>query len=349
LITKFSDIKGVYTLNKGILKYYDEDYKNAIFTLKKGVLEFLNCDFGLSYGYHNLISGYFYLGKSHYALQRPEIALTYFKKIDSIVQSSNDLISEARPAYLEIIKYYDTNNDSENQLLYINKLVHNDSLFHSRYKSATDKLNAEFDTPMLLSKKEELIEELHVKNKNSYIIILISLIIIFGVSIVLFISYRKNRLYKKRFDDLIVSNEKETNKLESANIKRKDSSSIDIAKEVVESIINKLKDFEKNKGFLEINLTSGILAKSMNTNSKYLTTVIKHYNHKSFSPYINDLRINYIINKLKVDYKIRNYTIKAIATEAGFNSAEVFSKAFYKKTGIYPSYFVKEIQNTENH
>ncbi len=341
-MSKNTDIKGVYTLNEGILKYYDEDYKNAIVIIKQGIQEFLNCKYGSSYGYHNLIYGYFFLGKSYNALRQPDIAIKYFKKIDSIIQPSNDLISEARPAYSEMIEYYDANNDNDNQLYYINKLVYNDSLFHSRYKSTTDKLNAEFDTPILISKKEDLIQELRNKNHKSYYIIFISLMIIFGVSIVLFISYRKNKLYKKRFDELISSSsEKEIKKVDTRI--DKNNSSIDISKEVVESILEALRDFEKNNGFLEINLTSTILAKKMNTNSKYLTKVIKHYRDKNFSPYINDLRLNYIIDRLKKDIKLHNYTIKAIATEAGFNSAEVFSKAFYKKTGIYPSYFINQL------
>lgn len=82
----------------------------------------------------------------------------------------------------------------------------------------------------------------------------------------------------------------------------------------------------------------------MNTNSKYLSKVIKYYHSKSFSPYVNDLRIDYTIGRLKVDHKIQNYTIKAIAAEAGFNSAEAFSKYFYKKNGIYPSYFIKQLK-----
>ena len=346
-----SDIKGVYTLNEGILTFYNEDYKNAINTLKKGTEEFLNCDFPLSYGYHNLINGYYFLGKSHNALSKPDIAITYFKKIDSIVQLSNsDLISEARPAYSEIIKYYGDNNDKDNQLYYINKLVYNDSVFHSRYKSTTDKLNTEFDTPLLLSKQEELIEELTNKNSTSHYIIFFSGIVILGVTTIFIISYRKNKQYKKRFKELIATNteELENRKVAIETLTINTSTSIDISEDVVALILGKLKDFEKNKGFLEINLTSGMLAKKMNTNSKYLTKVIKYYHNKSFSPYINDLRINDIINRLKEGHKIRNYTIKAIAAEAGFNSAEVFSKAFYKKAGIYPSYFIKQIKNTDN-
>ena len=37
-------------------------------------------------------------------------------------------------------------------------------------------------------------------------------------------------------------------------------------------------------------------------------------------------------------------TIKAIANEMGFNTTEAFSKSFYKSTGIYPSFFIKQLE-----
>ncbi|WP_161635287.1 helix-turn-helix domain-containing protein [Aquimarina macrocephali] len=76
-----------------------------------------------------------------------------------------------------------------------------------------------------------------------------------------------------------------------------------------------------------------------------MTKVIKFYRDKSFSPYINDLRVDYIVERLKTDKKIQKYTIKALANEAGFNSTEVFSKSFHKRTGIYPSYFIKKLNS----
>ena len=335
-------VKAVYTLNKGILQYYDEDYDLSIKSIKGGIKQFLKSEYRFSNGYHNLINGYLYLGKCYNAINRQEIAIDYFKKIDSIVLKYDDLISESRPAYPEMIKYYKSINDKDNQLYYINRLLYNDSIFHTRYKSTTDKLNKEFDTPILMSQKESIIQELTTKNNRSYYIILISLLVILGVTCTLFISYKKNKRYKKRFDNLMVNTKKEVKKV---NTTTTNSSSIDITKDVVELILVELEDFEKNKGFLEVNLTSSILAKKMNTNSKYLTKVIKFYRDKTFSPYINDLRIDYIIEQLKTDTKIRKYTIKALANEAGFNSTEVFSKSFHKRTGIYPSYFIKKVNS----
>ena len=74
-----------------------------------------------------------------------------------------------------------------------------------------------------------------------------------------------------------------------------------------------------------------------------MSKIINRYKDKSFSNYINYLRINYISSELKNNAELRKYTIVAIADEAGFNTAESFSKAFYKETGIYPSFFIKEL------
>ena len=56
------------------------------------------------------------------------------------------------------------------------------------------------------------------------------------------------------------------------------------------------------------------------------------------------MRIDFVIEKLKTDEVFRRYTIKAIAMEVGFNTAEAFSKSFFKSTGIYPSFFLKELE-----
>ncbi len=338
-----NDIKSLYLIHEGIFQYYDENYQIAIKAIKRGVDKFLKSKYRSTYGDHNLINGYFFLAKSYKELSNNELAILNLKKIDSIVQKSNNLISESRPAYLEIINYYKSTNDKNNQLYYINRLLHNDSIFHSRYRSASDKLNKEFDTPILISQKEDIINELKVQNNRSYYIIILASLIIIFITVFLFSSYKKNKRYKKHFDDLMLSTTNEVKK--NNNQVKEENGSISISKDVVETILKALNEFEKNQEFLEINITSGILAKKINTNSKYLTKTIKYYRDKNFTNYVNDLRIVYIIDRLKEDHKLQNYTIKALATEAGFNSSEVFSKSFFKRTGIYPSYFIKKLNS----
>ncbi len=82
----------------------------------------------------------------------------------------------------------------------------------------------------------------------------------------------------------------------------------------------------------------------MNTNSNYLSKAINFDKNKNFKAYINDLRIDYVIEKLKIDGRFRKFTIKSIAVEIGFNNPESFSKAFHKKTNMYPSYFIRQLE-----
>jgi AraC-like DNA-binding protein len=63
--------------------------------------------------------------------------------------------------------------------------------------------------------------------------------------------------------------------------------------------------------------------------------------------YINVLRIEYAILTLRNDKKTRKYSLEALANEFGFNNVESFNAAFYKKTGIKTSYFIKELDKNK--
>ena len=59
------------------------------------------------------------------------------------------------------------------------------------------------------------------------------------------------------------------------------------------------------------------------------------------------LRIDYVLKELKENKKLRSYTIQAIAEEIGFKKAESFSKAFKKRTGLNPSFYIKQIKKLD--
>ncbi len=344
-ISKGKEIESLFRFNEGIIQYYSKEYQNAINNINEAVTSFSKPQNRIYFEYYNLIEAYLFIGKSYNSLSQKEQAMQYFKKIDSIVEKTNYIIPQVRTAYIEIIDYYKSIDDRNNQLYYIDRLLFNDSILDKNYRNVNNKLIKEYDTPILLSEKEKLITKLKTKQKRSNLGLIISLIITVLISILLILNHRKSKRYKMRFDEMMKQNKVEKHKKET---KQELNDAIGIDEEVVHIILKGLDHFETNKGFLETNIKSGILAKKMNTNSKYLTKVIKYHKGKNFSPYINDLRIDYIIEELKADTKLQKYTIKALASEAGFNSTEVFSKSFFKKTGIYPSYFVKQIQKKEN-
>jgi YesN/AraC family two-component response regulator len=114
--------------------------------------------------------------------------------------------------------------------------------------------------------------------------------------------------------------------------------------ETEQKLLAKLKKFEKSNLFNNKNISLPFLAGHFETNTKYLSYVINTYKKKDFNNYINELRINYIIEKLKNDPQYRNYKMASLADEVGFSSHSKFSKIFKKVTTLSPSLFIKYLQ-----
>ena len=114
---------------------------------------------------------------------------------------------------------------------------------------------------------------------------------------------------------------------------------------IIEDILTSLERFEKNKHFLSQKISLNDLAGQFKTNPKYLSQVINLQKEKNFSQYINDLRVDYALKELKENKRFRKFTIKAIAADCGFKSSESFSKGFSKRHVIYPSYYIKRLEN----
>ena len=110
-------------------------------------------------------------------------------------------------------------------------------------------------------------------------------------------------------------------------------------------LISKIDDFEANNGFLKKNLTLDSLAKEFQTNRDYLSKLINELKGKNFSQYLNELRINYVVEELKSNKKMRKHTIAAIAEDIGYNNSESFTNAFKKITGTLPSYYIKALND----
>ena len=114
--------------------------------------------------------------------------------------------------------------------------------------------------------------------------------------------------------------------------------------EKLTALLEKIDQLEVEHYFLRVDCTLTTMAKKLKTNATYLSKIINTHKEKNFSSYINDLRIDFVVNRLRQDPVFRKYKIKAIAQEVGFKSAESFAKSFYKRTGLYPSYFLKQLE-----
>lgn len=325
-----------FLLNEGIINYWDRQYTVArekiSETLKYFEKENKQSDIG---------EAYYYLGKIQDQIGNKEQAIVYYKKVDTIFQKTKDLIPESREAYNYLTSYYRDQGDQEQQLVYLEKLIALDKALNSNQIYLSKKIIEKFDIPKMIAEKEELITKLESDKINlNYIVGALFLLFV----LILGYFYQRQRMLKKKFNQILKEDTKEVEVI----VPPSDKVTLEVPQEIAEHILKCLEEFEQKKGFLDKNITLSSLSKLFKTNSSYLSKTINFYRDKNFPTYLNDLRIEYALEKLKEDPSFRKYTIKAIAGEVGFKSAETFSKFFLKKNGMYPSYFIKQLSKMES-
>ena len=338
---EINDVKfeNYFRLNEGVSLYKQAKYNSAIDSLEKTIDVLVNTE-----DYPSIAKVNFYLAKSFEKQLNSKKAISYYKKVDSIFRFTNDIHPHLRESYERLINYYENIDDYQNQLVYVNQLIRLDSILHQNKMYLTNKIIKEYDIPNLISEKERIISILE-NNNSKRVMYFYWLLVLFFVSLIGFIyQYKKRKLYKKRFEEIIRSENSKTN--QTLNVEST-SKEINIASDLVKTILDGLSTFEKGKAFLDQNFTIQDLAKEINTNATYLSKVVNHYKKVSFTHYINNLRIEYTIEELKKNDIFRKYTLKAIANDVGFKKSESFSSAFVKYAGIKPAYFLKQLNDSE--
>ncbi|AXG68198.1 DNA-binding transcriptional activator FeaR [Kordia sp. SMS9] len=204
------------------------------------------------------------------------------------------------------------------------------------------KKEIQVDSLAILRQQEKMIATLLEKQeafelKHFVLIgIVLFLVILFGMLCFL------NKRGDKRLNKIVSLLEKTKQENVDINDKKDTSFKLNIDPVIVHAILENLKAFENEKGFLNTKITLHSFAKKLQTNTKYLSKVINTHKLKSFRNYINDLRVQYSIEELQNNTNYKNYTVHAMAQEAGFSNRESFSKAFRKKTGETVSDFLKQ-------
>ncbi|OBX24691.1 AraC-like DNA-binding protein [Gelidibacter algens] len=338
---KLYSVKG---LNESLVKKDSIVYFEFMYNL--GVIEYLlgnenqaliNIDTAIPYldDYSQAMANY-YKGKIAIHNQSESDAHQFFRISDSIAGQLNYTFPELRSIYEFKIDYYEKNLDLQSQLLYINKLLKLDSTLY-RSKDLQLQIEKKYNRPLLIQKKETVINALRDKNKFAKIINLL-----LGTATVVLISmvvwYRiRQRKYLEKFK-ILIENDNDINSQKLKNRRVSDMIPLDI----YNNIAMDLEKFESQNQFLQP-VTLVELAKRLDTNSTYLSKFINIHTGSNFSQYVNKLRILYIVEKLKSDSKLRAFTIKAIGEGIGFGTTQSFSKAFYHETGIYPSYYLRKL------
>ena len=145
------------------------------------------------------------------------------------------------------------------------------------------------------------------------------------------------------FRNYIIVNRPLYNKTKESTVIKKEVASKTLDPKIEGELLSALEKFEKNKKYLEKDLTVGKLASLLGTNTKYVAWMIAQHRNKRTIDYIIDLKTSYVLELLEKNKNYRNYTTQALADEAGFGSAKSFLRAFRQKTAMSPAEFVAQL------
>jgi len=350
----------MFDLSSHISEYYLKNYRKSINGLKNNLVFFRKNSIG------NLQVSYMYLSMNYKTLKDKDQYLNYFNKLDSLQKVTNRVDKNLIELYETSLNYYKEIGNKEKQLYLVNRLIDlNKVIYESNYNFSKE-IHQKYDTPELIEEKEKLISDLSVHTAILYwwlgggLSLLLLFIYLYSVN------RKKMKFYKLQAQKLIDIRKEDQNIFKSTMVQSKDQSSIVEEKKISfskpkyiidtsesrvqipisirEAIIVKLQNFENEKKFTTQNITLYSLAKDFETNRDYLSKMINELKEKNFSQYLNELRINFAIEELKDNRKLRLKTIAAIASDMGFSNAESFTRAFKHITGTLPSYYIKALR-----
>mgnify|MGYP000666352223 CR=1 FL=1 len=146
-------------------------------------------------------------------------------------------------------------------------------------------------------------------------------------------AYLHNKLYVKNTKGI-----KKTEKRDEKTIQKNNYKQQEQFKKIDSHI-------RSNNKFLKSKYTLQNLSKETNIGISTLSLIINSYAQRSFTDYINEMRIEQA-KHLLIDPSYIEYTITSIGLESGFNSKSTFYTAFKKHTGCTPSQFKKQKTTT---
>ncbi len=329
-------------IKKGMIYYYKKKYDESLTYLfdAQNILQ-----------HHEVINKFFPIVNSNYFLASCYYEQgIYDKAIVTLLQTINilkegDLMKPpVIQTHLLLANCYRAQKDFEKALhwnseymrLTKNFQAEKDETVNKIFEKEAQKLEGEIE-----NLKNEQEANAKIKTYGAFGLIVLALVVL----LLAYRYYKGKKSNKIRFDDLM-------QKINDLEIQEKEPNS-DVIKEIsidddkILAILKGLDRLEGQEFFLRSDCNLRAMAKKTKTNATYLSKIINIHKEKNFNDYINDLRINYVLKRLKNDRKFRSFSIKSIATEIGYKSDYSFTKHFKAKTGLNPSYYIKNLEGQQ--
>lgn len=357
------------------IAYYemlDANYSKAITSLKKGNQLFKKAGTGIDRYFQLAVNGEL-IAQNYLLLHKTDSALYFYEKANKQLDQSQSSNSPLKGfIYNGLGNVYTSSGDYKSALLNYQKagqIAHASNFFSLKkevYSSLLDYYKKIENSKKYISYNElyqklrkgeehnrkiianDLIKTLRKKQidsqskyKKSTFIIIGSCIFIVMLTLGLYI-YRRKQDYKK-FKKFISKNEI-VPFIEIEATLKKDVSKEYMSVETEKSILENIRKFEKSKFYLNKDISLNSMAGELGINHRYLSYVIKKHYKKDFSSYISELRINFIVDRLRNDTDYLKYKISYLADQSGFLSHSRFTTTFKKITGVSPVTFITYLQ-----
>jgi YesN/AraC family two-component response regulator len=253
--------------------------------------------------------------------------------------------------YLLLAENYSAINEYRDANTYFRKYFNlQDSIFNIEVNNQLAELQSKYEyekaeAQLAMSEQTVKIQTLELENKekrirNTTIILLLS-VIFTVIFIVLYIQKRKTYL------DLVKQNvaiakfdiEKEEQVFSKTRTQESVNANPVLSDNQKDQYIEKLLILmDKEKFFMQKQITISHIAKELKTNRNYISQLINDCFNTNFNSFINEYRVREA-RKLLVKVEFDNYTIEGIGETVGFHSKATFNSAFKKITGVTPSFF----------
>lgn len=301
---------------------------------------------------------YLYLGKIAWKQDHKDEAYQYFSKIEKLFNEKTFLNYELREAFEYLIIYYKEKGQTKSLAKATETLITLNQAFEKEQQSIINTLHEDFDQKKIKSKQQQLEKNLtHSK-------IWISLLGSFLVIIAGFVFLKRKTDKKNSEKDLVVNNVGEVKIIENTYTEAiEEQNIIEPVEDIIITnihieektkewtptelrIIEGLTKFEMKKEFL-LPITLDELANQLNTSRSTLSPFLNEQKG-GFNTYINSLRINQFIEDLTKNKKLRQKSLKELASSYGDLHPKSFSKLFKAVTGETPSEFIERLEKKDN-
>lgn len=316
-----------FQLVEGINYYHQKKYSAALLSLEN-----VSTQIAKKGDFANAQLGYYYLAKIYQEKSDEEKAKVYFEKVDSLFERHSYVRPDLRDGFDFLSEYYLLRQMPEQRFYFMSQRRKADAVMEEMYKDLYPRLfqrevKTAFEGEKSYAGYKDWSQE-------------IKWLLVFGLLGLGF--YYKEKI-RSRFRNMVFLSPR----LGVSPFKAEENFKIvkNVPQESLEVLLPGLEKFEREKKFLEKEWKQVDLAVYLKTNVQYVKLLIQQYRHKNYSQYMNDLKIEYVLNLLEREGKYRRYTNAALAKEGGFQHTDKFVKAFKKRTGKKILEYIEELES----